>query len=162
MRLRNLPRFKMSFSENLWRESISEPAESNLYSSLPEEVSEETNQTYRQCTDLSNSTRAKSYFYNSRSSFSRATRVRCLRVNSASLRMHSIHSLIFCDNICETRALSTASGENHLLFLVTRSFIDIPLYALHAEGFTAERQIRRCADVMCTDVVMRNVTSRGN
>ena len=47
-----------------------------------------------------------------------------------------------CNNICETRARVSLEGilRNHLLFLVTRSFIDIPLYTLHAEAFTTPRR----------------------
>jgi len=63
------------------------------------------------------------------------------------------------NNICETRARVALQGisRNHLLFLVTRSFIDILLYALHAEGFTTPRRNDRYASVpmICIDVMTR-------
>lgn len=68
--------------------------------------------------------------------------------------IHSIHSLIF--PIIFAKQELDGVTRNHLLFLVARSFIDIPLYALHAEGFTTPRRNDRYADVprrKCTDVV---------
>lgn len=62
------------------------------------------------------------------------------------------------NNICETRARDALDGisRNHLLFLVTRFLIDIPLYALHVECFTTLRRNDRYASVptICIDVTI--------